>query len=605
MALNSATRRSSVANSSSSVPWLVVWGLAGLVNYAILAYLSRLFIFGYGHTHRPIVQVVGLLTAAWITWIAACYVVFRRIRPENTAPSSLREEVWPLAIILLFGLAYRLVLVPTRPIQEADLYRYLWDGLLTVHGINPYAYTPMELADRMAWAYHEHLRGRPLPQDQLQLSLSRMLDESQVHNRRLMQLALAHHGQMPTTYPPMAQVIFASVAGLCSDSWSVEERATLLRIVLVAFDLGTLAILLRILWEVNWPLSWCVAYAWCPLVMKEVANSGHVESVAVFFCTLAWWLIMRKHWAWAGFSWALAVLTKAYPVALLPIVAGWIGGRGGALALARFFAPAAVAILGSIWLFQPLTPGRSTTTGLAIFLREWETNDLLFQQTKHLLTLCLPDTWQEHIAGWSFWPRRVATGEPVEQETALALWSALAGSSVAAEVQRFGLLPVSPTFVLAYVIHALIYLGIAVVLTYWALRSMPSAGPDIRPHLVRSGEISPARHVDAVWLRATFLALAWLFLLLPTGNPWYFLWALPWILWTRQQSWYLLPGLLAQYYLYFWFVYHHPGNEPGVWHTGLPGYKFFHKVWVWLEYAPFFVCLLLEWLASKKRPVQE
>ncbi|MDW8221786.1 MAG: glycosyltransferase family 87 protein, partial [Gemmatales bacterium] len=590
-----------VEERSGLIRWLLVWGGGGLVNYVILAYLSQQFVFGQGHTERPIVQVVAVLAAAWLSWCAACYVAFRRVRP--TAGSSPSAELWPLGVVLLFAVAYRMVLIPTRPIQEADLYRYLWDGLLTVNGINPYSYTPAELAERLTQAYLEHQRGGVIPQDDVLLRFSHIVREDLAHNRQLFYYALAHHGQMPTTYPPVAQAVFALVALLCPDSWSVMERVIMLKTVLVGFDLGTLAVLLLVLRHIGWPMSWCVVYAWCPLVLKEVANSGHVESVAVFCCTLSWWLLVRQRWAWAGCTWALAVLSKVYPLALSPLLFGWLTRRGGPTALVRFFALGMIAIALSVWWVQPDT--RSAATGLAIFLREWEMNDFLFEWTKTSIGWLLPEAWQNQLTTWPGWPRRRATGSPEEHMQALTLWCALAGSTATAEVQRFGLLPVSPQFVFAYALHAVIYLFLITTLTCRAWRAdSPAQLAASRSPNRRDAERPLAEHPDGIWLRATFYALAWLFLLVPTGNPWYWLWALPWMVWARQSAWYLLVGLLGQYYLYFWFVYHYPTASRGVWDTGLPGYLFFHQVWVWLEYAPFYLMLMAEYLAARLKLIR-
>ncbi|HTO95341.1 MAG TPA: hypothetical protein VMM80_13200, partial [Bacteroidota bacterium] len=47
-------------------------------------------------------------------------------------------------IVLLFGVLFRLSLVPHAVIGSDDIYRYLWDGRVAAAGINPYAYTPTD-----------------------------------------------------------------------------------------------------------------------------------------------------------------------------------------------------------------------------------------------------------------------------------------------------------------------------------------------------------------------------------------------------------------------------------------------------------------------------
>ena len=573
--------------------WLVVFGLGGLLPYAFLAYLSQRFVFGQGHTERPIVQVVVLLSAAWVAWIAACYVVRRSIPPVQSGTDGVQRELWPLTVVFLFACLYRLVLIPSRPIQEADLYRYLWDGRLVLAGVNPYRYTPAEIAERLTVAYERQQRGLPVHLDQDDQRLAETLGEHHVYNRRLFWLALAHHGGMPTTYPPMAQAVFAFVAWLCPDISPVEERTTVLKAVLVCFDLATLLVLLNILHHFRLPLSWSVVYAWCPLVLKEVANSGHVDSVAVFFCVLAWWCGLRQRWGWAGLTWALAVLTKAYPLALLPILLAWIGATGGRWAYLRFFGVAVPVLLGVVALALPTNSQHTPFTGILIFLREWEMNDALFHATRRGVEWLLPEDWRERITTWPYWPRRLPRDTP-DEIAHLTAWAALGGGLFASQIRRYGVLPVSPGFVFAYGLHAWAYLVVSCWLAWRTLRQVQAT-------IGLADQCDRLLHSQRAWFTTTFSSLAWFFLLLPTGNPWYFLWALPWLIWAQRFAWYLLPGLLAQYYLYFWFVYHYPEGGAGVLGTGLPGYRFFHEVWVWVEYGPFFACWLIEVWYRRKR----
>ncbi len=49
---------------------------------------------------------------------------------------------WLLPVILVFGVLFRLAVLPAPPSLSTDMYRYVWDGRLTMHGINPYRWTP-------------------------------------------------------------------------------------------------------------------------------------------------------------------------------------------------------------------------------------------------------------------------------------------------------------------------------------------------------------------------------------------------------------------------------------------------------------------------------
>ena len=71
----------------------------------------------------------------------------------------------------------------------------------------------------------------------------------------------------------------------------------------------------------NFPVHPACAYAWCPLVMKEFANSGHVDALAVFLTVAALLGLVRVARAKDGTGLLAAVLAFGLlgllPVALL------------------------------------------------------------------------------------------------------------------------------------------------------------------------------------------------------------------------------------------------------------------------------------------------
>ena len=90
---------------------------------------------------------------------------------------------------------------------------------------------------------------------------------------------------------------------------------------------------------------------------------------------------------------------------------------------------------------------------------------------------------------------------------------------------------------------------------------------------------------DVGFLRGCFFVMGTLLLLSPVGNPWYFLWVLPFVCLFPRVSWLLLSGLLGLYYTAFYFLYR---GEP----------EMFRWV-VWLEYLPFYA--VLAWEAWRTR----
>ncbi len=51
---------------------------------------------------------------------------------------------WVLPVIVLAALGARLVLTTGTPYASSDLYRYVWDGKVQAHGINPYRFAPQD-----------------------------------------------------------------------------------------------------------------------------------------------------------------------------------------------------------------------------------------------------------------------------------------------------------------------------------------------------------------------------------------------------------------------------------------------------------------------------
>ena len=94
---------------------------------------------------------------------------------------------------------------------------------------------------------------------------------------------------------------------------------------------------------------------------------------------------------------------------------------------------------------------------------------------------------------------------------------------------------------------------------------------------------------DGRFLGGCFGVMGALLLLSPVGNPWYFLWIMPFVCLFPRASWLLLSGLLGLYYTAFYFLYR---GEP----------ETFRWV-VWLEYLPFYIVLAWEaWRIRMGRP---
>ena len=117
---------------------------------------------------------------------------------------------------------------------------------------------------------------------------------------------------LPTIYPPAAQMFFALSTTVFPDSISGMKALMML------FDLATLLLLIRLLKTTGSDPDRVLVYAWSPLVLFELAGSGHVEALMLPFVLLALLACQRDKSILAGAALGMATLLKLYPAVLLP-----------------------------------------------------------------------------------------------------------------------------------------------------------------------------------------------------------------------------------------------------------------------------------------------
>ena len=209
-------------------------------------------------------------------YLAAVWLTLRQ--PSVREPLAGRR--WPatLTTILVFGLAFRVMLLPTSVYLSGDLFRYLWDGRVQLAGINPYRFPPAapELAALRDDAIHPSI-NRPTSR---------------------------------TIYPPGAQWIFAAAA-------AAGIRTVLAwRILVLVAEAVTVTLLLALLRRYRLAEPVVIVYAWSPLVVFEGVQAGHLDLLMLPLVLLA------LHWrredapGRAGVALGVATLVKLYPVIL-------------------------------------------------------------------------------------------------------------------------------------------------------------------------------------------------------------------------------------------------------------------------------------------------
>ena len=331
-------------------------GVLTLVVYVEVTWLSQGFIYGQGRAQRPILSFVGLSAVAWILAMLALHNL--RELPHQ------RLNVW---LILAFALLFRVTLLFSRPIQEDDFYRYLWDGKVVASGLNPYHVAPLAVLNSTRAS---HSLAESFAQSEDSEELRRLTSIPTHDDNFVLILSRVNHPEVPTIYPPLAQAIFALTALIAPGSLLT------LRLVLLGFDLAMCGLMLAVLQHLGLNALLVLVYAWSPLVIKETINSAHYDVVPTFFLVLAFLLCLKKRTLLAYASFALAVLGKIYPLLLIPVFL-WHTvvnqGRGRA-----FLGVVVVAVIVALGYAPFLNAGPRLWQGTVTFAERWQTNSWLF-----------------------------------------------------------------------------------------------------------------------------------------------------------------------------------------------------------------------------------
>ncbi len=164
--------------------------------------------------------------------------------------------------------------------------------------------------------------------------------------------------------------LFAFAARLRADSeWVMKAM-------ILGFDIASMFVIVSILRAMKRPPAAVLIYAWSPLVIKEFANSGHLDAIGIFFLLLAFLFWIRRSRLCVVAGWTCSILSKYFSLVLLPVFWRRIGFSGliaAGILSAMSFVP-----------FLLMDPGgvagiSNTFSGFVTFGKEWKFNAGLFR----------------------------------------------------------------------------------------------------------------------------------------------------------------------------------------------------------------------------------
>ncbi len=273
---------------------------------------------------HPVVTFGIVFIAASIMYVVMSWSVFRL---EISRPA--------LFSIIVVALVMRLSFISGSPIGSEDAYRYIWDGKIQAHGINPYLYTAL---DTRLNSLHSPL----LP-------------------------AAMNHADLKTIYFPLSQWIFYSCYQLSGEAlWGYKAM-------LLLAEIGTVAALYLFLSMLNIPRKFVLLYTLCPLPIIEFAVDAHLDAVGLplFLFSLLFYLKERKILSYVLLG--LSISIKPVGLILLPAMFFFEKGWRNKL-YALLVPPMTVGVQ-----FLPYVFTSNPFETLFAFTKDWSFNGVVFE----------------------------------------------------------------------------------------------------------------------------------------------------------------------------------------------------------------------------------
>lgn len=305
-------------------PAVRAWGFSALVAAPVL-------LAAHSAATRDTAWMVAWLLAAGAVFLVLCGVLVWG--PTGRSRRFARH-------VVAAGIAARVALVPFGLSPTRDLVRYVWDGRLAAHGINPYG-APPSAPDR-AGALKDPV------------------------------FSSLEHRHISTIYPPVSQIVFGAL-------WATRPGSVLwFRIGMTAADVGTLLALAAALRRYRLRPGWIAVPALMPLALFEVAGAGHQDSLSALLLSAMLWALAgesAKSRTAAGAAWIGSVLAKGHSAALaLPVLrrTWWQGALAALLA-------------GALVCLPFVSAGPGLFDGLRVYGSRWVGNGSLYRAIQWLV----------------------------------------------------------------------------------------------------------------------------------------------------------------------------------------------------------------------------
>ncbi len=259
-----------------------------LLKIGLITLFSCLLInLGYFTQRQSFGQLIGLYTGLFVLYYCLIYTF-----------KNAREAI-------ITGIFFRILLLFAIPALSDDFYRFVWDGRLLSHGLNPYTILPAEFVQSIDF--------KPIIGDK---SIFDKLNSPNYY----------------TVYPPLNQFIFGISAWLSPNN--LWLNVIFLRVFILSAEVGILLIIAKLSAKkikLSSNPKVIALYAFNPLIIIELCGNLHFEGVVMFFVVWAFYVGIKErfHLFFSAFLFACAVCVKLLPLVFIPLVIKKIGFKKG------------------------------------------------------------------------------------------------------------------------------------------------------------------------------------------------------------------------------------------------------------------------------------
>ena len=269
-----------------------------------------------------------------ITLLFGAYIVLLR---------ELNKEETSFQTGLTLSILFRGILLFSIPVLSDDYFRFIWDGNLLAHGINPFSSTPTQLIQGSTDFF--------IPQ-----SIYEGLNSKDYF----------------TVYPPVSQFIYWMGAMLFGTQ--ILGNVIVMRLFIFAAEIGSILILRKLLKQYGYNPKYAFIYGLNPLMIIELTGNLHFEGIMIFFLLWAFYLLQNRKYILAFVCITLSVNTKLIPLLLTPYLVFSIG-------LKRTIYFAAIGVFGTIALHIPFLDQQFVQnfgSSLGLYFKTFEFNASIY-----------------------------------------------------------------------------------------------------------------------------------------------------------------------------------------------------------------------------------